>query len=86
MLQEPTQPFAALDLALWELEDRRLVGIDNRKRHVAPALMWPFFVIVGSEFFHEMSQVLLATDDEVIEAFDAQRLNESFRVGVHVRG
>ena len=73
----------ALDTALWELEDRWIVGIGNRERHVAPALMWPFFVIMSTKFFHEMLQVLLATDHEVIKAFDAQGLNESF--GVELR-
>ena len=43
-------------------------------------------MIVSSEFFHEMLQVLLATDHKVIEAFDAQGLDESLGVGVHVRG
>ena len=54
MFQEPAESLAALDLALREWEDRRIVGIGNRERYVASALMRPFFVIMRSEFFHEM--------------------------------
>ena len=81
MLQEPAEPFAALDLALRKWEDRRLVGIGNLERHVASALMWPFFVIMDEVFFHEMLQVPLATDNEVIEAFLLKSLDEPLGEG-----
>ena len=40
---------------------------------------------MGGELLHETKQVFLNADDEVIEALDPKRLDESFRVGVHVR-
>ena len=33
--------------------------------------MWRLDMIIGHELLHEMLQVLLATDHEVIETFDA---------------
>lgn len=78
MFEEPAESFAAHDFARRERQDRRMVRIGDRERHVAPALVRTLLVIVGGELLHEMPQLFLAADDEVIEALHTKRLDESF--------
>ena len=62
----------ALDLASRKLQHGWIILIGNGERHVALALMRPLFVIVDHELLHEMTEMFLAADDEVIEALDAK--------------
>ena len=48
--------------------------------------MRPFFVIVVFEFLAQEVHVFVAKNDEMVETFLLDRLNESFGKGDHVRG
>ena len=85
MAKSSAEPLAALDIAVRELKHRWIVLIGNRERYVASALMRSLFVIMRDHLLDEMPEMLLAADHEVIETLGSQRLNEPFRVGVHVR-
>ena len=84
VLQEAAESLAALHLARRGLEEPRpgLVGVGERD--VALRLVRALLVVVGHKLGHEVPQVALAHDDEVIEALGPQRLDPALRVCVHV--
>ncbi len=84
MLEESAELCAAFDLASWHLQCGRIVGVGNRKRHVAFPLVRSLFVIMGDELSAQMMEMLLTTDDEMIQALGAECLNEAFADGIHV--
>lgn len=47
--------------------------------------MRPLFVVVGNELVNQASQVLLAKNDEVIEALLLNGLHESLHVSVLIK-
>ena len=80
VLPEPAQPLGALDLAGREREDPGRVSVRVGKRHVAPGLVRPLLVGMGHELGHQVPEVHLAEDQDVIQALGPQRLHPAGRV------
>lgn len=55
------------------------------ERQVFQRLMRPLTVVIGQVGFDEVSIVVLAEDDKMIEALDLERLNPAFDERIHVR-
>ena len=86
VLEQAAESLLALNLARWQLHDwlwPDIVRGCDRKGYVAPARMWAFEMMLN-EFLDDVTQVILAQDQEVIEALGAWRPNPAFCVSVHV--
>lgn len=83
--EQPAEALPMLHRASRELENSGLVLVGFAQGHIAPRLVPAFLVIVVSELFHEVREVALAEDQEVVEALLPQRLDPALGVRVHVR-
>jgi hypothetical protein len=68
VFQEPAEAFPALDLPGRERDDVGLVATGDGRRDVAQALVTPLPVEVGQILVEDVPQVVLAEDDEVVQA------------------
>jgi hypothetical protein len=72
VLEEPAEAFPALDRPGRERDHVRLLAAGHRRRDVAQALVTAFSVKMGEILGEGVSEVVLAEDDEVVQALGFQ--------------
>ena len=83
-LDQPTEPFVADDLIEYDrLIFRRRIGTGRRQE--ISRRMRSLSVIIANVLTDEIVEVLLATDQEIVQAFVLDRLDHSFTTGIQVR-
>src|SRR3954447_15331142 len=80
--EDATKPFVANDVLGFSI-GRRIESVAV-KRQVVQALVRPIGVVELHVFRHEEPKMILAEDDEAIEALDLERLQPAFHERVHV--
>ena len=84
VLQQPAQRFMAEDFCQREFIERRRWRHIDHDRSVAEPLMGTELVVMGQPFLKDVAQVLLAEDDEPIEALGLRAAHPRLGVGIQI--
>jgi hypothetical protein len=79
VLKQPTEPFPAVNGSL----PLRTVG-RRHQDHIALALMWTFFMIMGDVLGKRMPQAWFPNQDQQRQGFVLDGADPSFGVGVQI--